>query len=79
MATIILTDQNRSVLFCTTSERALPHEAFIGRDSLAQAEDFLNWVDGDPRRHDATTLAGLMDTWIASAFDEDGHFVGTEP
>ena len=84
MACIILHDEStigRAIFFCTTSERPVNHEAFIGPDAYEQAEDFLAWNDFDPREYplnDGTTLDLMLSVWRAEAFDARDNFVGTE-
>jgi hypothetical protein len=76
MAAIILHDvnQERAVLFCTTSERPLDHEAFIGSDAWDQADDFLSWLGRDPRT--VARLDGKIEEWRFEAFDADDNFIG---
>lgn len=42
------TDNRRSVLYDSTSERAFG-EGFVGNESQELAEDFLSWLPCDPR------------------------------
>jgi len=76
MACVILHDPalERAVFFCTTTERAVNHEAFTGPDAAEQAEDFLDWSDDDPRSypHDGYTLDQMIGLWTAEAFDDPG-------
>jgi hypothetical protein len=94
MGYMILTDREhcRSVLYCTTTERPLEMEAFIGYDSKEQAEDFLAWLDCDPRDDDSLARRGFVDgpingvlypaidhaeiAWHRIAFDLSDNFVG---
>lgn len=77
MGWIILSDeqQQRAVLYDTTSERPLPMSGFIGFEAREEAEDFIDFIDGDPRRLSAERLAEEYDKWHDEAHDDDGNFV----
>lgn len=62
MGYLVLTDpaHQRSVLYCTTTERPLDCEAFVGGDSAEQADDFLGWLGFDPRSQDDLARRGFV-------------------
>lgn len=80
MALWILTDagQERSVLYDSVTEIALPCPGFIGDECAEQAEDFIEFCDGDPRRLDKRELEVNYADWAREAFNEHDEFIGTK-
>jgi hypothetical protein len=72
-------DAERAVLYCTTSERALPHESFMGTDAVEQAEHFLRWLEAeknieDPRKLLRVTLDVYVSEWHDTFHNDEGEF-----
>jgi len=70
------TREDYAGFLCTTSDTTIPlPQVFCGPDCYEQAEDFLEYIGGDPRSFSYESLCLYHEAWWGLAFDKDDNFV----